>query len=332
MSEVDKNIVEEVKDYLGVTNEKSNLELLRLLKEKMASLHPDNHINEPKQYEYYNKEFKKVNDLAQKLKKLIEQQSKNVTSSELVTVASKKNEDIQLAEISDEITALNTRQQLADEITRLRDENHSFSLDIEQLKLENSKLKKEKSESELKAIKTEKLDLTEMFKTRVVKNSFGIGSLIFGLASLIPNISTFLTSNLGGAGTFIQVLLALIAVLWIIEVFLSKIQVNAINNIIARFTNRSKVKDLVPIQTIVTNSHNNSKGITQSSLEKAVYAELNKKSNNIIFAFKKDAVVNLITNNILTTYTHNDIFFYTKSHEYDKIFFTKSDNDIIGFF
>ena len=63
------NIIDEVKDYFQISEDLSELELLKMLRNEMAMCHPDKAPLNSEQYKYYSEKFKKLNSLAQKLKK-----------------------------------------------------------------------------------------------------------------------------------------------------------------------------------------------------------------------------------------------------------------------
>lgn len=164
---MEKNIIDKVKEELGVHGDYSGIELLRKLTQKRAKSHPDKY-QDIEQKKIQNEKLKYLNGLFEELKKYLDEQQKNLPA---VTKESDTNQIY-----SDLLNAIGDISDLQDQIELLTSENRYKDYKIEELNTQINELKDKKYEDEKNNIIS---SLNEIYKPSTT------GQIVSGFSLLI---------------------------------------------------------------------------------------------------------------------------------------------------
>lgn len=164
---MEKNIIDKVKEELGVHGEYSGIELLRKLTQKRANSHPDKY-QDNEQKEIQNEKLKYLNSLFEELKKYLNEQQKNLPTT---TKDSNTNQIY-----SDLLNAIGDISDLQDQIELLTIQNRCKDYKIEELNSQINELKDKKYEDEKNNILS---SLNEIYKPSTT------GQIVSGFSFLI---------------------------------------------------------------------------------------------------------------------------------------------------
>lgn len=172
---MEKNIIDKVKEELGVHGDYSGIQLLRKLTQKRANSHPDKY-QDINQKEIQNEKLKYLNSLFEELKKYLNEQQKNLPAT---TKESNTNQIY-----SDLLNAIGDISDLQDQIELLTSQNSYKDYKIEELNTQINELKDKKYEDEKNNIIS---SLNEIYKPSTT------GQIVSGFSFLILIISQLKT-------------------------------------------------------------------------------------------------------------------------------------------
>lgn len=221
--DIDESILEEVRDYIGCSDDVDEFNLAELLRNKRNEYHPDKYFNEDSKKTATDK-FNKGTDLLKQLGAFLEKKKLLLPSTE---VSQKKDlfekESVynQLELAKENIKSLETK------IFLLKETISSLTKDLE-----------ERNSEELKDVKEKLIGEYKIGNKKIFKSSsFAILSGIIPFLTQIKKIKEFIEQYLIFSVSTINIIMTIICILVILlfvkEIIESKIINNKINDIIS---------------------------------------------------------------------------------------------------
>lgn len=152
---MDENIIDQVKEVLGLNGDYSYIDLLEMLSQKRAECHPDR-FHQPEQKQAKEEEFKHLNSLLIQLKKYLEQNNNKLPI--ISGYEEKGNYSLQL------IKAIGNISDLNDKICSLEKDNEWKEYEIKNLTAKINVLKDNRYKEESANIKS---SLQEIYKSSI---------------------------------------------------------------------------------------------------------------------------------------------------------------------
>jgi hypothetical protein len=217
MSNIEKNIIQKVKDELQVSEDLSSTELYDLLHKYRSTQHPDKYTDDAMK-KIAEEKFKHLNELLLELSKNIEQEKQQQLPSEIV-LHQKEYEIVKI------------KQQTVDyekEIKSLKDNINCKEWEIKNLQEEINNLQKEK-------ISKETQDLIKLYKPSK-KSIFSLGitfflTLIIGVLSKIDEIAGLITKYFSFNIEFLNVIILIILIVVPLYYFKKRLDENIIEKV-----------------------------------------------------------------------------------------------------
>ncbi len=299
-------IIDEVREVLGIQDNVSDVQLCKLLRQKMASLHPDSFCDENAKQEA-DRLFKQYNSLYQSLKKHISSQNSR-SSSALIPISDE--EVIQFSYIQE----LDSKDK---EIDILRKENKALADKNNILSEENMRLNRELNQTHDVSIKLSEENLQEIYRPRPIFNVTGITALVAAFAMVIPQFKDVLF-ELGLPVTVIHVLLWIVSGVWLFA-WARKFFMNKILNSV-----ESKIlcgKELDKKLQYVSKEYYS---FTETDLTEIVRACLRKGIRKLIVLYDVDETTKQLSEQIILELSRKHIIQKTASKGLVKYFYVNN--------
>lgn len=236
---MDKNIIDQVKEILGLNGDYSYIYLLEMLSKKRAECHPDK-FHQIEQKHAKEEEFKHLNSLLIQLKKYLEQNNNNLP----VVSCREENENYSLQLIK----AIGNISDLNDKICSLERDTEWKDYEIKKLTAKINDLEDKKYEEESANIKS---SLQEIYKSSIQsKIAPGISFLAL-IITQIKSVKDSLVDIFGNQSfiTTIVLCIFIVSLLNIIHKSLLKYRISYLQN---KLTNVCNLNDL-PLHYINSN-------------------------------------------------------------------------------
>ena len=317
------NIIDEVKDYLQISEDLSELELLKMLRNEMAMCHPDKAPLNSEQYKYYSEKFKKLNSLAQKLKKHV---SEHKPGNDLMKVSDVNGLNSELAIVFDQLNALDNADRLQTKIDLLNSQNEVLTAEITRLNQQVEMLKTQLEERNTAIKKQEREDLINLYSLPLKSQIGGVVSLACLLTTLLPKISSLITEYLGIVGCGLQFFFGIVTFCYVYSYFYKKIQRFFILDTIEYLTKPSNIEHQINPERKLIDGYRTAYYVSQKDLQDYADKILGRKWVKFFFVFDKNKASNLVTRNVIAHYLLFELFKDKKSDGFDTLFkveFTK---------
>lgn len=236
---MDKNIIDQVKEILGLNGDYSYIYLLETLSKKRAECHPDK-FHQIEQKQAKEEEFKYLNSLLIQLKKYLEQNNNNLPV--VSGYEEKENYSLQL------IKAIGNISDLNDKICSLERDTEWKDYEIKKLTAKINDLEDKKYEEESANIKS---SLQEIYKSSIQsKIAPGISFLVL-IITQMKSVKDILVDIFGNQSfiTIIVLCIFIVSLLNIIHKSLLKYRISYLQN---KLTNVCNLNDL-PLHYINSN-------------------------------------------------------------------------------
>ena len=316
-------IIDEVKDYLQISEDLSELELLKRLRNEMSMYHPDRAPQNSEQYKFYSEKFKKLNSLAQKLKKYV---SEHEPGTELMKVSEADSLKSELAIVFDQLNALENADRLQSHIKLLNSQNENLTAENTQLKQQVELLKSQLEERNNIITEQKREELINLYSLPLKRQIGGLVSLVCFITTLLPRISSLMTEHLGIVGSGLQIFLGVVAFCYVYSYFYKKIQRYFILDTIEYLTKPSNLALQVNAEKKLTDGYRTAYFVSQKDLQSYADLILGRNGVRFFFVFDKNKASNLVTRNVIAHYLLFDLFKDKKSDGFDTLFkveFTK---------
>lgn len=237
MAEIDKSIIQKVKDKLGVDID-DVFELFKLLRTKRASKHPDN-FNDEVAKKIAHEEFTSLNSLYRDLNSYIQQRQ----ASMVPIIADDSPSVIEFNHMMD-IDGKNS------EIEHLRRENESLNFNLKMEKEINDILHRQIEELSKQRIASIHDEIKSIYSPRKAWSGIGIAAILVSLVATFPVVKDFFNQ----IGATSEIALVAIQVLSIVTI-LKWIRSWAVNKIVEnteyRILNNPSINELLNIKPTI---------------------------------------------------------------------------------
>lgn len=304
------NIVEEVKEVLGISDNISVVQLCKILRQKMASLHPDSFSDENAKQEA-DRLFKQYNRLYQRIKDYISSHSSNASSALITT----PNEDaiIQFSYIQELDSKDKELDILRKENKALLDKNQALSEEIAGL---NMALENAQGAS----IKLADENLRDIYRPRPIFNVTGITALVASFALVIPQFKGVLI-EMGLPATIIHVFLWIVSCVWLIAWIRRYFMEKILNSI------ESKILYGDELDSKLKYVNKDYYSFTEKDLTEIVRAYLRKGIRKYIVLHDIDEITKQLSEQIILELDRKHLIQKTTSKGFVKVFLV---NNIYG--
>lgn len=277
---MNENIIDIVKETLGINGDYSYIKLLEKLSKKRAECHPDR-FNLPEEKQAKEEEFKTLNNLLIQLKKYLEQNNRN-----LPTVPGfEENQDYSLQLIQ----AISKISDLNDEIYSLNKKIEQKESEIKYLTDKVNGLEEKKYEEESDNIKS---SLQEIYKSSIQgKITSGISLLIL-IITQINSVKKILI-NIFDNQTFIMAFILCIFILSLLNIIYKSLLKYRISYNQNKLINPNNLNDLKTHEVNNWNLY-----FTENDIEVYIKNKMTKL-DKILFWGNKEIIYRQLTNFIV---------------------------------
>lgn len=294
---MNENIIDQVKEALGINSDYSYIKLLEKLSKKRAECHPDR-FKDFEEKQAKEEEFKTLNNLLIQLKKYLEQNNRN-----LPTVPGfEENQDYSLQLIQ----AISKISDLNDEIYSLNKKIEEKESEIKYLTNKINSLEEKKYEEESDNIK---LSLQEIYKSSIQGKITSGLSLLILIITQINSVKKILI-NIFDNQTFIMAFILCIFIVSLLNIIYKSLLKYRISYNQNKLINPNNLNDLTIHETNKWNLY-----FTENDIEEYIKNKMTK-FDKILFWGNKEIIYKQLTNFIVLYLNQKRVI---KSVEIDRL-------------
>ena len=305
------SVIDEAKEILDITADISDIQLLKELRNKVTSVHPDKFQDENVKKEK-ECEFKRYNDVYHRLKAYIDNQRRSPTTA--VTVYSEDDYS--------QFTYIKELDIKEHEIRQLQNEKKHLEIELSNCKDENSVLKGKLDDLQASSIQTAKEDIQEIYRPKSSFNIVGITALAASIAMVVPQINNIFV-NIGMSSNYIQIGLGIIVAIWCFawlrKYFIKKIVASVESSIVFCPDIESLEKGLgVKTENLL---YSTKRYFTESDLSRLIHQKLKKGIRHIVIIYDLNEITQLLTKQIISEFDRKNIIKNTSTSGLNKLFY-----------
>lgn len=298
----------------SLAEDSTNEQILAVLKKQLLKYHPDKASGE--------EEAKHDSDIFDEIKKLYNEfrdELKTQHTTDIVLLSEQDDKIISILKEQDSINDIIESKAVFDEKETLKRKLESANYEIDKLKRDNESLKKQLSEKQKEESKERVELIKEQFKSTKLTNGTGIVAFVGLLLVTSKNIRDFLDQSLKINSQLITIILAVIVSISFVIWLLHLIQNQKTNDIISKMLDPRWMESNVEIKErkIYSSIHH---FVKQSDIRQAIEKEINNSYMKYLYPFKKNALIDLLTNHVISHYIDSQIMIISKSSDFERYF------------
>lgn len=298
----------------SLAEDSTDEQILLVLKRNLMKFHPEKASGE-EEAKYNSSVF----DDLKKIYNEFRNELKTQHTTDIVPSSKQDDKIIPALKEQDAINEIIESKTIYDEKETLRRKLESAQYKIDNLENENEDLKIQLSTKQNKDSEKRVEEIRRQFIGTKLTNGTGIVAFVGLLLTTSKNIRDFLDQTLKINSQLITIILIVIFSLSFIIWVLHLLQNQKTNDLISKMSDPRWMELNVEIKErkVYSSIHHY---VKQSDIRKAVENEINNSYMKHIYPFKKNALIDLLTNHVIIHYTDSQIMKISKSSDFERYF------------